>query len=86
MQISLTPDEEGQLRRYANEVGYESAERFLLDLARDHVNSLPYLTEEELEASAAMCDRGMRDAEAGRVMSIEESRRWLLESLNHRPE
>jgi hypothetical protein len=65
MQIDLLPEEEAEIRRQAVAVGYDSPGRYLVDLAIKPEAVLQPLTDAELRASAAMCDRGMQEADAG---------------------
>lgn len=81
MQIDLSPAEEAEIRRQASAVGYDNPARYLIDLAIHPESTFRPLDPAELRESAAMCDEGMRDAESGRVMSVEEAREQALESL-----
>lgn len=81
MQIDLTPTEEAEIRRQAVAAGYESVERYLVDLAVNPEATLPALTEEELKASAGMCDRGMAEIDSGMGKTVEEAREELLRPL-----
>lgn len=84
MQIDLSPAEEAEIRRQAAAVGYESPERYLVDLAINPETTFRPLSDEELRQSAAMCDRGMEEVRAGKVVSVDEARRLSKESLGRR--
>lgn len=84
MQINLSPSEEAEIRRQATEFGYESPERYLIDLAINRYEDFPKLSDAELRYCAEMCDEGMRDVEAGRVMSVQESLEYSKAALRKR--
>lgn len=73
MQIDLLPEEEAEIRRQAAAVGYDSPERYLVDLAIKPEAVMRPLSDAELRASVAMCDRGMQDADAGRGVTMREA-------------
>jgi len=86
MQIEVTGEVEQRLRQHAAASGYDDVEKYAADhlaaIAYAPLNAeLPPMSEDELRRSAEMCDQGMADVLAGRVMSVEEARQRLHSRL-----
>jgi hypothetical protein len=88
MQIDLPQDEQKKLGVLAAEAGFDSVEHYVTEHLRtlaQHPSTTQFapLTQEELQESLAMCDRGMEEAAAGKGMSVDDARRHTLERLHH---
>ena len=71
MEINIPPAEQARLAQHAAAAGYDDVQRYVMDhvLAIAHHPTPLELTppsEQELQASLEMCDRGMAEAEAGK--------------------
>ncbi|MEO0531294.1 MAG: hypothetical protein AAF266_12075 [Planctomycetota bacterium] len=84
MQIKLTPAEEAEIRRQASAVGYKDPGRYLVDVVINPSDALVPMTDAELKASLAMCDRSMAEIDAGLGMTLEEAREKLRVSLREK--
>jgi len=76
--IQLTPEQQAAIAFHAEREGKDWPE-----LLEEKFPALPPMSEEELQASLAMCDRGMAEIEAGQGMGIEEAERRTLERLRN---
>ena len=88
MQIDLPQDDQKKLSVLAAEAGFDSVEHYVAEHLRSlahHPSAAEFapLTEEDLQESLAMCDRGMEEAAAGKGMTVSEAHRDTLERLQH---
>ncbi len=86
MQIDIPPSEQERLSQHAAAAGYDDVARYaaehLVALAQQPTPSeLPPLSEEELQASLAICDKSMAAYEAGGSLSLNEARELSLQRL-----
>jgi len=75
-EIRLTPEHQAAIAFHAEQEG-----KVWTELIKERFPVFSELSEEDLQASLAMCDRGMAEIEAGKGMSIEEALRLSLEKL-----
>ncbi|QDU91771.1 hypothetical protein Pla175_52020 [Pirellulimonas nuda] len=86
MEISLTPLEQTRLASMATQAGFDSVDRFVAEhVAALACEPLPEeigrLSPEALRESLAMCDLGMRQAQHGLAIPVDESRQAVAGRL-----
>ncbi len=89
MTIHLPEARLSQLSVLASNAGYESVEEFVSDhlvalAEQQNPADLEPMSEEEMQASLEMIDRGMEDIAAGRYYTLEEARRRSLAKLREK--
>lgn len=86
MEIDLPATDQQTLASLATQAGFDSVElyaaAYLAEFAQHHaVAELPPMTDADLQASLAMCDRGMEEAKAGRGRDFRESLTGIADRL-----
>ncbi len=84
MKIDIPPTEQDRLVQHAAAAGYDNVERYaaehLVALAQEPTpEELAPLSEEELQASLAMCDESVAQFDAAKGLSITEAHQLSLQ-------
>lgn len=91
MQIELSPSDQQKLAQQAAAHGYESVEDYALQLLSEAVQEINFaedaatLSETELQASLAECDRSMAQMDEGRSLTVEQAHQRSIQRLTGNP-